>query len=71
VSRFGSRKARVVFRALLHIGWTVKADKASSHTQLERPGWGEYTWAFHEGDELGPKILSRIAKRTGLTPEDL
>jgi hypothetical protein len=25
----------------------------------------------HEREEIGPKMLSRIAKRTGLTPEDL
>ncbi len=28
-------------------------------------------WAFHDGEELGPKMLARVAKRTGLVPEDL
>jgi predicted RNA binding protein YcfA (HicA-like mRNA interferase family) len=60
-----------VLRALLKIGWVVKAEKGSSHKQLERPGWGEYTWSFHEDEEIGPKMLSRVSKLTGLTPEDL
>jgi hypothetical protein len=38
---------------------------------LEREGWAPYAFAFHDRDELGPRILARIAKRTGLTPEDL
>jgi hypothetical protein len=29
------------------------------------------TFAFHDGAELGPTILAKIAKDTGLTPEDL
>jgi hypothetical protein len=28
-------------------------------------------FAFHDDDEIGPKMLSRIARKTGLTPEDL
>jgi predicted RNA binding protein YcfA (HicA-like mRNA interferase family) len=31
----------------------------------------EFTWAFHDGEELGPKMLARIAKQTGLKPEDI
>jgi len=31
----------------------------------------DYVFAFHDGEEIGPKMLSKIAKRTGLTPEDL
>jgi hypothetical protein len=27
--------------------------------------------AFHDGDEVGPRMLARVAKRTGLRPEDL
>jgi predicted RNA binding protein YcfA (HicA-like mRNA interferase family) len=55
----------------LQIGWKIKKEKGSSHRQLERTGWGEYTWAFPDDDEIGPKMLSRIAKKTGLSPEDL
>jgi hypothetical protein len=28
-------------------------------------------FGFHDKEELGPAMLSRIAKHTGLTPEDL
>jgi hypothetical protein len=38
---------------------------------LSREGWPDFVFAFHDGEEIGPKMLSRIAKRTGLKPEDL
>jgi hypothetical protein len=28
-------------------------------------------FAFHDDGEIGPRMLARIAKRTGLTPDDL
>ena len=28
-------------------------------------------FAFHDDEELGPAMLSRIAKHTGLRPDDL
>jgi predicted RNA binding protein YcfA (HicA-like mRNA interferase family) len=58
----------------LRIGWREKPriSKGGSHKQLENPNFPyEFTWAFHEGDAIGPKMLSKIAKRTGLKPEDL
>jgi hypothetical protein len=38
---------------------------------LIAPGWTDYVFAFHDREEIGPKMLARIAKHTGLTPEDL
>ena len=38
---------------------------------LERPGWPDVVFAFHDRDEIGPRMLARIAKQTGLEPEDL
>jgi hypothetical protein len=38
---------------------------------LGRSGWPDVTWAFHDGDEIGPVMLARIAKKTGLKPDDL
>jgi predicted RNA binding protein YcfA (HicA-like mRNA interferase family) len=29
------------------------------------------TFAFHDSEELGPKMLARVAKNTGLKPDDL
>jgi hypothetical protein len=28
-------------------------------------------FAFHDRDEIGPRMLARIAKQTGLVPDDL
>jgi len=71
MSRWPSSKASRVYRALLKIGWTVKSQKGSSHIQLQHPQRPEFTWAFHDHVEIGPKMLARIAKHTGLKPEDL
>ena len=47
-------------------------EKAGSHMQLRHPKYAEdYTWAFHDSVEIGPAMLARIAKKTGLKPEDL
>lgn len=71
MSVWPSTKAGRVYRALLRIGWKIKAEKGGSHTQLVREGWPNYTWAFHDGDEIGPVMLKKIGKHTGLTPNDL
>jgi predicted RNA binding protein YcfA (HicA-like mRNA interferase family) len=74
MSKLPSTSARNVFRALQRVGWTEKPriSKSGSHRQLEHPNYPyEYTWAFHDGDEIGPAMLSKIAKRTGLKPEDI
>jgi predicted RNA binding protein YcfA (HicA-like mRNA interferase family) len=63
-------KAKRVLAALLRIGWTVKRTRAS-HRTLTRPGWADCVSAFHDGDELGPAMLARIARRAGLEPGDL
>ena len=38
---------------------------------LERHGSPDVVFAFHDDEELGPRMLSRISKHTGLRPEDL
>jgi predicted RNA binding protein YcfA (HicA-like mRNA interferase family) len=70
VSNWPATKARRVLAALERIGWRVKR-QSGSHRLLARNGWADCEFAFHDYDELGGKILSRIAKRTGLRPEDL
>jgi predicted RNA binding protein YcfA (HicA-like mRNA interferase family) len=59
-----------VLAALLRIGWVVKR-QSGSHRTLFREGWPDVTFAFHDSDEIGSRMLARIAKNTGLTPEDL
>lgn len=63
-------KAGRVLRALGRIGWTVKR-QTGSHRILSRSGWPDYVFAFHDDDEIGPRMLARIARHTGLRPEDL
>jgi len=63
-------RAGVVLRALSRIGWTVKR-QSGSHRTLAQPGWPDYVFAFHDREEIGPRMLARIAKRTGLQPGDL
>ena len=71
MSQWGFRKARLVLAALLRIGWMVKRQSGTSHKILARAGWADFVFAFHDGEEIGPKMLARIARRTGLRPEDL
>lgn len=70
MSQWPSTKARRVLAALLRIGWTIKRE-SGSHKTLSRPGWPDVVFAFHDNAELGPQMLARIAKTTGLRPEDL
>ena len=70
MSQWPSTKARRLLAALLDIGWQVKR-QTGSHRTLSREGWPDIVFAFHDGEEIGPKMLARIAKHTGLRPEDL
>ena len=70
MSRWPSRQADRVLSALLRIGWTIKR-QTGSHRILAREGWPTFVFAFHDGDEIGPRMLARIARHTGLKPEDL
>jgi predicted RNA binding protein YcfA (HicA-like mRNA interferase family) len=66
MSAWGSAKARKVLKALLKIGWSIKRETGGSHRVLQRSGWSDYVFAFHAGTEIGPRMLARIAKHTGL-----
>ncbi|MGA8755186.1 MAG: type II toxin-antitoxin system HicA family toxin [Stellaceae bacterium] len=70
MSTWPSTKANRVLRALHRIGWTLKR-QSESHRMLSRPGWPDCVFAFGDDVELGPRMLARIAKRSGLRPEDL
>lgn len=71
MSQWKSTRARQVLAALLRIGWSIKRQTASSHKIPARPGWADVVFAFHDKEEIGPKMLARISKQTGLKPEDL
>jgi predicted RNA binding protein YcfA (HicA-like mRNA interferase family) len=70
VSTWPSTRASRVLAALLRIGWSIKR-QSSSHRTLQRAGWPDVVFAFHDRDEIGPLMLARIAKKTGLNPDDL
>lgn len=63
-------KALKVLQVLQRLGWRIKRQR-SSHRILGKRGWQDFTFAFHDREEIGPHMLARIAKHTGLTPEDL
>jgi predicted RNA binding protein YcfA (HicA-like mRNA interferase family) len=63
-------KAPRVLAALQRLGWQVKRQKGS-HRTLERRGWPDYVFAYHDRAELGPVALEKLGKKTGLTPSDL
>lgn len=72
MSNWPSTRARIVLKALQRIGWKeLPARTVGSHRQLVKDTGERFTWAFHEGEEIGPRMLARIAKATGLKPEDL
>lgn len=70
MSSWRSTRARRVLAALVRVGWTIKR-QSGSHRVLARSGWPDFVFAFHDSEEVGPRMLARIAKRTGLTPDDL
>lgn len=70
MSNWKTVKARSLLAVLLRIGWRVKR-QTGSHKILERTDWPDVVFAFHDNEEIGPKMLARMAKVTGLKPEDL
>jgi predicted RNA binding protein YcfA (HicA-like mRNA interferase family) len=58
-----------VLAALVRTGWAIKRS-AGSHRVLEE-GCRDVVFAFHDSEEIGPRMLARLAKVTGLQPDDL
>jgi len=59
-----------VLAALLRKGWAVKR-QSGSHKTLAKAGWPDYVFSFGDSEEVGSKMLARVAKKTGLEPSDL
>jgi predicted RNA binding protein YcfA (HicA-like mRNA interferase family) len=73
MSQWPSAKARIVLAALEtleKIGWAEKR-RRGSHRVLAKPGWPDFVFAFHDRDEIGPAMMARIARRTGLKPDEV
>jgi hypothetical protein len=41
------------------------------YAALLRLGWPDFVFAFHDDEEIGPRMVARIARHTGLRPEDI
>ena len=70
MSAWPAVKAKRVLAALYRLGWQLKR-QSGSHRTLKRDGWADIFFAFHDSEEIGPRMLARIARNTGLLPEDL
>ena len=70
MTQWTSMRAKRVLAALLRLGWAIKR-QTGSHRVLTRPGWPDVVFAFHDGEEIGPRMLARLGRHTGLTPEQL
>jgi predicted RNA binding protein YcfA (HicA-like mRNA interferase family) len=62
MSAWPSTRARRALAALLRIGWAVKR-QSGSHQTLSRTGWADFVFAFHEGEEIGPRMPARRSVR--------
>ena len=40
------------------------------HATLSHPDWPDLVFASHDDEEIGPRMLARIVKKSGLTPDD-
>jgi predicted RNA binding protein YcfA (HicA-like mRNA interferase family) len=63
MSQWPSTKTRTVLAALIRIGWSIKRDASGSRRVLSMPGYPDYVFAFHDGEEIVPRMLARIAKK--------
>ncbi|MGD0972140.1 MAG: type II toxin-antitoxin system HicA family toxin [Desulfobaccales bacterium] len=70
MSSWRATQAKRVLAALKRLGWSDKR-RSGSHRTLSRTGWPDMVFAFHDNEEIGPRMLARIARVTGLKPEDL
>jgi predicted RNA binding protein YcfA (HicA-like mRNA interferase family) len=64
MGQWPSSRAGRVLATLLRIGWSIKR-QSGSHRTLQRPGWPDVVFAFNESDEIGPRMLARIAGARG------
>lgn len=70
MSQWPASKARKVYKALLRLGWAEHhLIKGSSHRQLRRPGFADFTRAFHDTDEIGPECWLASPNRPASLPK--
>jgi len=42
------------------LGWTIKRQSSGPRWVMERPDWVDFVFAFHDDEEIGPRMLARI-----------
>jgi predicted RNA binding protein YcfA (HicA-like mRNA interferase family) len=57
-------------KALESIGWRAKR-QSGSHKTLEDADYPVHVFAFHDGKEIDPEMLTRIARHADLDIDDL
>ena len=70
MSDWRATRSRRVLATLQKIGWRIQRQRGS-HRVLVKDGNPNFVFAFHDREEIGPRMLARIAKHTGLRPDDL
>ncbi len=59
---------KTLLKALKRIGWSEAGQVWIALLKLSRPGYTNYIWAFHDGEEIGPRCWlaeRNIRFRTG------
>ncbi len=69
MSQWSSVSAKELRKLLSKRGWELKRQKGS-HQVLSHPDYPDFVFAFHDRDEIGPKMIARIAKHIGIEPSD-
>ena len=67
--RFPQLTARQFLRVLERAGF-AEAHRTGSHRTLKHPDGRWLVFAFHEREQIGPKMVARVAKRAGLSQDD-
>ena len=69
--------ARRAFAAIIHRGWYVLRVKGTSHKVMAHPDFPvteerrRPVFSFHDSDEIGHRMMARLAKDYHLRREDL
>ena len=59
MSRWKSVRARRLLAALRKRGWEIKR-QSGSHRVLTKEGFPDYVFAFHDNEEIGPRMLAVV-----------
>jgi predicted RNA binding protein YcfA (HicA-like mRNA interferase family) len=65
MSQWGAVRAKRLLAALLRSGWTIKRESGSSHRTLSREDWPDVVFAFHDADEIGPRMVASSRETHG------